>query len=227
MGVSAGGRIVEDCKVLEVMKEGSTYSILVLTHDKKYVEFRTEIFVNALGAGAGKICEGLGIHAGLYPVRHQAFITRRLPMLGKNGDSLDMLIDRQEYKGFSAVYGQQLLHTGQIIGCASPRVDALRTDKNLILNTKEFMEIVSEFFVDWVPELAGVSIQATWSGYYTEPRYIVDPELGLFVGMRGHGFMLSQYLAKIYVDKLMGRPVPEYFDQLKLNGPGLSEKAFK
>ena len=227
MGISAGGRIVEDCKVLEVMKEGSTYSILVLTHDKKYVEFRTEIFVNALGAGAGKICEGLGIHAGLYPVRHQAFITRRLPMLGKNGDSLDMLIDRQEYKGFSAVYGQQLVHTGQIIGCASPRVDALRTDKNLILNTKEFMEIISEFFVDWMPELAGVSIQATWSGYYTEPRYIVDPELGLFVGMRGHGFMLSQYLAKMYVDKLMGRPVPEYFDQLKLNGPGLSEKAFK
>ena len=38
---------------------------------------------------------------------------------------------------------------------------------------------------------------------------------------------LVQYLAKIYVDKLMGRPVPEYFDQLKLNGPGLSEKAFK
>ena len=183
--------------------------------------------MNALGAGAGKICEGLGIHAGLYPVRHQAFITRRLPMLGKNGDSLDMLIDRQEYKGFSAVYGQQLVHTGQIIGCASPRVDALRTDKNLILNTKEFMEIISEFFVDWMPELAGVSIQATWSGYYTEPRYIVDPELGLFVGMRGHGFMLSQYLAKMYVDKLMGRPVPEYFDQLKLDGPGLSEKAFK
>ena len=45
--------------------------------------------------------------------------------------------------------------------------------------------------------------------------------------MRGHGFMLSQYLAKMYVDKLMGRPVPEYFDKLKLNGPGLSEKAFK
>ena len=57
MGISAGGRIVEDCKVLEVMKEGSTYSILALTHDKKYVEFRTEIFVNALGAVAGKICE--------------------------------------------------------------------------------------------------------------------------------------------------------------------------
>lgn len=227
LGIAAGGRVMEDCKVIEVAREGATYCVLVLTHDKRYVELRTEVFVNALGAGAGKVCESLGIQAGLYPVRHQAFITRRLPMLGKNGDSLDMLIDRQVYKGFSAVYGQQIAHTGQIIGCASPRVDALRTDKNLILNTKEFMEIVSEFFVDWIPDLAGVGIQATWSGYYTEPRYIIDPELGLFVGMRGHGFMLSQYIAKMYVDKLMGRPVPAYFDKLKLSGPGLSEKAFK
>lgn len=66
-------------------------------------------------------------------------------MLGKNGNSLDMLIDRQEYKGFSAVYGQQIAYTGQIIGCASPRVDALRTDKDLMLNTKEFLEIIGEF----------------------------------------------------------------------------------
>ena len=89
------------------------------------------------------------------------------------------------------------------------------------------MDIISEIYVDWMPELAGVSIQATWSGYYTEPRYIVDPELGMFVGMRGHGLMLSQFLAKMYDDKLLGRPVPEYFDRLKLNGSGLSEKAFK
>ena len=90
------------------------------------------------------------------------------------------------------------------------------------------MEIISEFFVDWMPELAGVEyIAPPRSGYYTEPRYIVDPELGLFCRYVKYGFMLSQYLAKMYVDKLMGRPVPEYFDQLKLNGPGLSEKAFK
>lgn len=187
-------------------REGSTYSVLVLTHDKKYMEFRTENFVNALGAGAGKICESLGIQAGLYPVRHQAFITRRLPMLGKNGNSLDMLIDRQEYKGFSAVYGQQIAYTGQIIGCASPRVDALRTDKDLMLNTKEFLEIIGEFFVDWIPDLAGVGIRLLGLVITRNPRYIVDPELGLFVGMRGHGFMLSQYIAKMYVDKLMGRP---------------------
>lgn len=227
LGIAAGGTVMEDCKVIEATRDGKYTSVLVLTHDNQYIEYRTEHFVNALGSGAGKICDSLGIEAGLYPVRHQAFITRRLPMLGKNGANLDMLIDRQMYKNVSAVYGQQIAHTGQIIGCASPMFDALRVDKNLKVNTKEFLEIVSEMFTEWLPDLAGVGIQAVWSGYYTEPRYIVDPELGMFVGMRGHGFMLSQYIAKMYCDKLLGRPVPEYFDKLKLNGPGLSEKAFK
>ena len=225
--IAAGGTVMEDCRVLEACREGKYTSVLVQTHDKKYVEYRTEHFVNALGSGAGKLCDSMGIDAGLYPVRHQAFITRRLPMLGKHGTNLDMLIDRQDYKGFSAVYGQQIAYTGQIIGCASPKLDAMRIDKNLKVITKAFLEIVSEMFSEWIPDLAGVGIQAVWAGYYTEPRYIVDPELGLFVGMRGHGFMLSQYIARMYVDKLLGRPVPEYFEKLKLNGPGLSEKAFK
>lgn len=226
-GIAAGGTVLEDCRVLEATRDGKYTNVLVLTHDKKYVEYRTEQFVNALGAGAGKLCESMGIDSGLYPVRHQAFITRRLPLIGKNGNNLDMLIDRRDYKGFSAVYGQQLASTGQIIGCASPKLDAVRVDKNLNMSTKSFLEIVSELFVEWLPDLAGVGIQAAWSGYYVEPRYIVDPELGLFVGMRGHGFMLAQYMARMYVDKLLGKPVPDYFDKLKLNGPGLAEKAFK
>lgn len=227
IGIAAGGTVWEDCRVIEAVRDGKYTSVLVLTHDKQYVEYRTEHFVNALGSGAGKLCDSMGIDAGLYPVRHQAFITRRLPMLGKGGRNLDMLIDRRDYKGFSAVYGQQIAYTGQIIGCASPKSDAMRIDKNLKMNTQAFLEIISEMFVDWIPDLAGVGVQAVWSGYYTEPRYIVDPEQGLFVGMRGHGFMLSQYIARMYVDRLLGRNVPEYFEKLKLNGPGLSEKAFK
>lgn len=227
IGISAGGTVLEDCRVIEAVREGKYTSVLVLTHDQHYVEYRTEHFVNALGSGAGKLCDSMGIDAGLYSVRHQAFITRRLPILGRNGHNLDMLIDRQDYKGFSAVYGQQIAYSGQIIGCASPKLDATRIDKNLKINTKAFLEIISEMFLEWIPQLAGVGVQAVWSGYYTEPRYIVDPELGLFVGMRGHGFMLSQYIARMYVDKLLGRPVPEYFDKLKLNGSGLSERAFK
>lgn len=227
IGIERGGQVLEDCELVDVHKENGKYIVLVKTHEQEYREFETDIFVNALGPTAEKFAHKLGIETGLYPVRHQAFITRRLPLLGKDGDALDMLIDRRKYKGFSAVYGQQLKETGQIIGCASPSVDPQESDKNLKINNREFLEIVSEIFCDWIPELSSAGFQAVWSGYYVEPRYIIDPELGLFVGLRGHGFMLSQYLAKVYVDKLMGKAVPDYFDRLKLSGSGISEAAFK
>jgi len=227
IGIAHGGIILEDAQLVEVQKTANGFMALVLNHEKEYVEYHCDHFANALGYGANKFAKQLNIETGLYPVKHQAFITKRLPLMGKNGDSLDMLIDRRNYKGFSAVYGQQLRETGQIIGCASPGVDALETALNLKYNSKEFLEIVSEIFVDWIPQLGGVTFQAFWSGYYVEPRYIVDPDLGLLIGLRGHGFMLGQYLAKIYVDKLLGKEVPTYIDQLSINGDGLSEKAFK
>jgi len=227
IGIQNGGTIMEDCELIDLRKEGSKYIVLVRDHNKEYVEYETEVFINALGPTADQFARKLNIETGLYPVRHQAFITRRLPLLGKEGDALDMLIDRRKYKVFSSVYGQQLKETGQIIGCASPLTDPKEADKNLKINSKEFLEIVSEIFCDWIPQLSSAGFQAVWSGYYVEPRYIIDPELGLFVGMRGHGFMLSQYLAKVYVDKLNGKPVPEYFEKLALSGPGLSESAFK
>jgi glycine/D-amino acid oxidase-like deaminating enzyme/thioredoxin reductase/Fe-S-cluster-containing hydrogenase component 2/bacterioferritin-associated ferredoxin len=227
IGVENGGTILEDCKLIDLHKNGTQYTALVKTHDHRYIEIETEVFINALGSAADRFAKKLDIDTGLFPVRHQAFITRRLPLLGKDGDALDMMIDRRKYKGFSAVYGQQLKETGQIIGCASPAYDPQETDKNLKINSKEFMEIVSEIFCDWIPDLNAVGFQAVWSGYYVEPRYIIDPSLGLFVGLRGHGLMLSQYLAKLYVNKLAGKNVPEYFDKLALSGPGLSETAFK
>ncbi|MEG2121894.1 MAG: FAD-dependent oxidoreductase, partial [Rikenellaceae bacterium] len=227
IAIENGGTVLENAKVINVEKIGKEYHVLILNHEKEYVEYVTPLFVNALGAGAAKIARQVGIETGLFPVKHQAFITKRLPLLGVNGNALDMLIDRRKIKGFSAVYGQQLTETGQIIGCASPAIDATEADKNLKTNSQEFLNIISEVFVDWIPELANVGIQATWSGYYTEPRYIVDPELGLFTGMRGHGFMLSQYIAKLYVDVLLGREVPEYFHKMKFSGEGLSEQAFK
>jgi Glycine/D-amino acid oxidases (deaminating) len=227
IGIHHGGEVYEDTELISVNRSGKTYHITVRRPDGRYENYETEVFVNAMGAGAEKFASQLGIETGLYPVRHQAFITKKLPLLGKAGDSLDMLIDRRHYKGFSAVYGQQLAETGQIIGCASPAFDSFEAGKNLKINTRQFLEIASEVFTDWIPQLKGMSFQATWCGYYTEPRYIVDPDKGLFVGMRGHGFMLSQYIGKLYVDYLMGRPVPDYFKDLALGGKGLSEQAFK
>ena len=227
LGIAKGGQVLEDTELVDAVRDGKDYILTVKLPGGKYRRYRTAIFVNALGAGAEKFASLLGIRTGLYPVRHQAFITKRMPLLGPDGATLDMLIDRRHYKGFSAVYGQQLASTGQIIGCASPATDAAEAGKDLKINTQEFLEICAEVFCEWIPRLRGMSFQATWSGYYTEPRYIVDPAKGLFVGMRGHGFMLAQYIAKLYVGVLMGRSVPDFFKELSLEGNGLSESAFK
>lgn len=227
IGIRNGGTVVENCELIHVSKDGDIYTVIVRDPEGKYIEYKTEVFINALGSSADRYAKQLGLETNLFPVRHQAFITKRLPMLGKNGDNLDMIIDRQKYKGFSAVYGQQLAETGQIIGCASPLIDARETDKDIHLNTQEFLEIVAEMFGDWIPRIKGVGFQAVWAGNYVESRYIIDPRNGLFVGLRGHGFMLSQYLGKLYVDVLQGKQVPDYFHELALDKPGLSELAFK
>lgn len=227
IGIENGGKVYEDCELLDVRKENGKYKVLVKDHEKNYIEFTTDKFVNAMGPECEKFTEQLGISTGLYPIKHQAFITRRLPNLGLNGQPLDMLIDRRKYKGFSAVYGQQLGETGQIIGCASPIVEPMEADKNLKVNSRDFLEIVSELFVSWIPQLSTAGFQAVWAGYYVEPRMIIDPGLGLFIGLRGQGFMLGQYLAKMYVDETLGKEVPTYFKRLRLDGDGLLEKAFK
>lgn len=227
LGIDKGGTVLEDCKLIEAHKDGKEYVILVQNHNKEYIEIHTPVFINAMGPEGHKFARKMGMETGLYPIKHQAFITRRLPMLGINGAPLPMVIDRRRYKGFTAVYGQQLGETGQVIGCASPATDSQEATKNLKVNSQDFLEIASEVFVNWIPELSSVGFQAVWAGYYVEPRMILDPDLGLFLGLRGQGFMLGQYLAKMYVDHLMGRPVPEYFRQLAMNGDGLLEKAFK
>ncbi len=225
--IRKGGEVSEDCRLVDLDKRGDTYTALVKDHNSEYIEYETDIFINSLGPEAADFARKAGIETGLFPVRHQAFITRRLPMMGLNGTQLPMLIDRRNYKGFIAVYGQQLAETGQVIGCASPAVDPEETWKNLKVNTREFYEIVTEIFVNWLPELSSVGFQAVWSGHYVEPRMIIDPDKGLFMGLRGQGFMLAQYLAKLYVDKLTGKSVPDYFERLSLEGDGLPEKAFK
>jgi glycine/D-amino acid oxidase-like deaminating enzyme len=227
LGINAGGTILEDCELIDVSKTGNKYYVLVLNHEKEYLEYECDFFVNSLGPLAEKFAKKLGIETGLFSVKHQAFITRRLPMLGPDNSPLPMIIDRRKYKGFGAVYGQQLAETGQVIGCASPLIEPTETGKNLKINSKEFIEIASEIFVDWIPQLSSVGYQAVWSGYYVEPRMIIDPEHGIFAGLRGQGFMLGQYLAKMYTDKLAGDKVPEYFERLSLKGDGMPEKAFK
>ena len=227
IGLHYGGTIMEDCRLVEIEKTIDGYKAVVRNHGGEYIEFRTPLFINALGDQGDHFARMLNIETGLYPVRHQAFITRRLPMLGVNGKPLDMLIDRRTYKGFTAVYGQQLGDTGQVIGCASPMVEPIETDKDVKVNSRHFAEIIAEIFSEWIPQMTSAGLQALWAGYYIEPRMIIDVEKGLFLGLRGQGFMLGQYLARLYVNKLVGKEAPGYFERLRLEGDALAEKAFR
>ena len=227
IGLEAGGSIHEESELIDVTRKGANYLATVRDRDGKFCRYESEIFINALGPAGNTFAEMLGIDTGLYAVKHEAFITRRLQNLGKDNTPLPMLIDRRAHHGFTAVYGYQLAETGQIIGCASPGNEHEQTGRNLKVNSRDFLEVVAETFIDWLPVLSSVGFQAVWSGYYIEPRMIIDPELGLFLGLRGQGFMLGQYLARLYVDTLMGRQVPDYYDRLKLQGDGLVEKAMK
>ena len=229
-GIAKGGIVLEDTRLIEVHREGGKYHALVYTHDHRYVEYVCDHFVNALGYNAEKFCQMLGYNTGFYSVKHQAYITPRLPFLGKDGDILDMLIDRRRRNDFSAVYGQQLASTGQFIVCASPAVDAkcvINDFSHNKTNTREFLEICSDVLCGWIPSMADVPLQACWAGNYVEPRYVIDPDKGLFVGLQGHGFMMSQHLARLYVDKALGRPTPDYLKRLALEGDGLTENSFR
>jgi glycine/D-amino acid oxidase-like deaminating enzyme/Fe-S-cluster-containing hydrogenase component 2/bacterioferritin-associated ferredoxin len=228
IGKANGGTVMENTELIDVYKNDEKFVVLVHNHqDDEYIEFTCDHFINALGIEADKFARKLDIQSGLYPVKHQAFITRRMPMLGIDKIPLPMIIDRRNYKGFSAVYGQQLAETGQIIGCASPANDPRESGKNQRINSRDFVEIVSETFTDWIPELSSVGFQAVWAGYYVEPRMLIDTNEGLFIGLRGQGYMLGMYLAQLYVKNYLGLKVPTYFDRLSLSGDGMPEKAFK
>jgi glycine/D-amino acid oxidase-like deaminating enzyme/Fe-S-cluster-containing hydrogenase component 2 len=226
-GLKYGGIILENTEIIAIEKSGDGTNVFLKNANGEFMKVVCSHFVNSLGSEAEKFARMLGMETGLYPVKHQAFITRRLPFLGVNGRPLDMLIDRRVEDGFSAFYGQQLQTTGQLILCASPAVDALETGQPLNTNSQDFFRYAATSLLEWFPHLRGESFQATWAGYYTEPRYIIDPSLGIFAGLRGHGFMLSIYLAKLYVDAFTGERVPSYFARLSLGGDALEEKSFK
>ncbi|MDR0618379.1 MAG: FAD-dependent oxidoreductase [Bacteroidales bacterium] len=226
-GLKYGGTIFENTEVIAVEKSDSNINVFLKNANGEFIKVVCSHFVNSLGSEAEKFARMFGLETGLYPVKHQAFITRRLPFLGINGHSLDMLIDRREKDGFSAFYGQQLQTTGQLILCASPAVDTLETGQPLSTNSQDFLRYVATSLLEWFPHLSSESFQATWAGYYVEPRYIIDPVSGIFAGLRGHGFMLSMYLAKLYTEALAGGQVPSYFARLSLNGDALEEKSFR
>jgi glycine/D-amino acid oxidase-like deaminating enzyme len=82
IGVQNGGEVIEDCRLINIKKEGKTFYALARKNGNEYLLFETDTFINALGEEGDKFAQQLNLYPGLYPVKHQAFITRRLPMMG-------------------------------------------------------------------------------------------------------------------------------------------------
>jgi len=143
---------------------------------------------------AGPWTRGLGEKAGLdlplYPERHEAIITERIPkIIGP------MLVDYRK----DGCYFQQLV-TGQVIGCYTPdpNVPGIRHDASL-----GFLIEMAQRMVRLVPELEKATILRHWAGCYTmtpDGNPIVDQtsieDLYVASGMSGHGFMFGPGICK-------------------------------
>jgi len=132
----------------------------------------------------------VGLDLPLYPERHEAMITQRIPKFME-----PMLVDYRS----DGCYFHQLI-TGQVIGCYTPvpNVPGIREDVSV-----DFIPQLAKRMTRLVPGLDKVGILRHWSGCYTmtpDGNPIVDEtEIdGLYVaaGMCGHGFMFGPSIGK-------------------------------
>ena len=55
IGTKKGGKVIEGTKLVELRKEGKTYHALAKTKDNEYIEYITDVFINAMGPEAGNL----------------------------------------------------------------------------------------------------------------------------------------------------------------------------
>lgn len=150
---------------------------------------------------AGPWSAGLAAQAGLdlplFPERHEAFITPRLPKFIE-----PMLVDYRP----DGCYFQQLV-TGQVIACFTPipNVPGIREDVSF-----EFMPQLAQRMIRLIPRLKSSAVLRQWAGSYTmtpDGNPIVDvseiEDLYIASGMCGHGFMFGPAIGEYLADFML------------------------
>jgi len=142
------------------------------------------------GPWTGELAKLVGLDLPLYPERHEAIVTERLPKFIE-----PMLVDYRP----DGCYFHQLI-SGHIIGCYTPipNVPGIRIDSSL-----GFLQEMGQRMVRLVPPLEKATILRQWAGCYTmtpDGSPIVDesPIKNLYIaaGMSGHGFMFGPGIGK-------------------------------
>ena len=149
-----------------------------------------EKVVLSTGPWTRDLATKLGIDLPLFPERHEATITQRMPKFFE-----PMVVDYRK----DGCYFHQLI-TGQVIGCYTPvpNVPGIREDASI-----EFLPQLARRMTRLVPKLGKTAILRHWAGCYTmspDGNPIVDAaeieNLYISAGMSGHGFMFGPALGK-------------------------------
>jgi len=181
----AGNRLYNDNPVVKIKKE--KHFTLTLADD---TVLEAEKIVLAAGPWTAELGKQLGLDLPLFPERHEAVITERIPKFFE-----PMLVDYRP----DGCYFHQLI-SGQIIACYSPvpNVPGIHEDV-----TFDFLTNIGYRMSRLVPQLEKAALLRNWSGSYTmtpDGNPIVDeceiPGCYIASGMSGHGFMFGPAIGK-------------------------------
>lgn len=181
----AGGDIIAANPVVTIQKE-KTFR---LTLENGSILEAPKVLL-AAGPWTGDLAKQMDLDLPLYPERHEAVITERIPRFFES-----MVVDYRS----DGCYFHQLI-TGQVIACYTPvpNVPGIHEDV-----TFEFLPRAARRMKRLIPRLKDTAFLRNWSGSYTmtpDGNPIVDestvPGLYIASGMSGHGFMFGPAIGK-------------------------------
>jgi len=171
-----------------VIKFEKKEKFLLYLEDGTVIE--AEKVLLSAGPWSKKLGQQIDIDLPLFPERHEAMVTERIPRIIE-----PMIVDYRK----DGCYFQQLL-TGQVIGCYTPSPNVPGISQN---SSREFLLEMGARMVRLVPELESAAILRHWAGSYNmtpDGNPIIDktPVDNLYIasGMSGHGFMFGPALSK-------------------------------
>lgn len=142
------------------------------------------------GAWTGELAAQMGLTLPLFPERHEALITEKVPRF-----LTPMIVDYRR----DGCYFQQLV-TGQVIGCYTPDPPVPGITHRC---SGEFLPAMARRMTRLVPVLDRLTVLRHWAGMYTmtpDGNPIVDrssvDNLYIAAGMSGHGFMFGPAVGK-------------------------------
>jgi len=211
-----GGDVYVYNPVEDIKKDGN-FSITL--RDGTVIE--TGKVLLSAGPWTGELSEKLGLELPLFPERHEALITERMPRFME-----PMLVDYRQ----DGCYFQQMTG-GQIIGCYTPHpnVPGIHEDTSF-----EFVPHMAWRMSRLVPSLQNAAILRHWSGSYTmtpDGNPIVDrtPVDNLYVasGMSGHGFMFGPAVGKHLAHYMLQDEWDTDFSEFAINRSFTSKEKLK